>query len=269
MNKNLDKTTLDFHDDAEIYDAINNFDDDLKFWKKWCKKAGHNVLELCCGTGRVGIPLIKAGFDYYGIDISYPFLEAATKKTVGHRGKFVFTLDDMRSFKLEKKFDSIIIPHNALAHLYSYKDLEKCFQSVLKHLKKDGLFMLSVLNPDPRFLIRDSKKRYSFTNKTLVTKSGISFTLTENNIYDKTTQINHIKWYYKIKGKKQEIVKDLTMRMYYPQELLALLEYNGFEVVKSLGSFGEKPFKSDSSIQIIIAKRKKGKLRKFFQWKKS
>jgi len=255
--KVLDKITIDFYDDAEIYDAINTFDNDVKFWKKWCKKSGNSTLELCCGTGRVGIPLIKAGFDYYGIDNSKPFLKVAQEKAKGLKGKFSFSLDDMRSFKINKKFDSVIIPFNALSHLYSYKEVEKCFLSAKKHLKKDGLFIFQVFNPNPLFFLRDPKKRYSFFDKTFITKSGTSFTLSENNIYDKGTQVNHIKWYYKIKGQKQEIVKDLTMRMFYPEELLALLDYNSFEVVKRFGDFSERPFHADSMLQLVVARVKK------------
>ena len=256
MKKDLAQKTLDFHDDPEIYDAINNFDYDIKFWKRWCQSAGKSVLELCCGTGRVGIPLIKAGFHYTGIDISRPFLKSAKDKTCGLNGNYAFQYGDMRTFKLKKKFDSVLIPFNALAHLYSYKDVEACFQSVREHLRKNGLFIFNIFNPNPHYLVRDPRKRYRFTYEFFKTKSGKLFTLSENNLYDRSTQINHIKWYYKIKGHKKEVEKDLTMRMFYPEELLALLDYNGFEVVKRLEDFSGRAFKANSVMQIIIAKQK-------------
>ena len=46
--------------DAAIYDGLNTFLDDLEFYKKWLPKDKEaNILELCCGTGRLTIPIAK------------------------------------------------------------------------------------------------------------------------------------------------------------------------------------------------------------------
>ena len=50
--------------DANIYDGLNTFLSDLQFYKKWLpknKEAG--ILELCCGTGRLTIPIAKDGYN--------------------------------------------------------------------------------------------------------------------------------------------------------------------------------------------------------------
>ena len=109
MKNRREVENTSFHDDSEIYDVINDFDYDVKFWGKWCKKAGKSVLELCCGTGRIALPLIKGGLDYYGIDNSKPFLSTARKKTKLLEGKYKFKYDDIRNFNLKRKFNSIII----------------------------------------------------------------------------------------------------------------------------------------------------------------
>ena len=121
--------------------------------------------------------------------------------------------------------------------MYHYKDAEKCFRNVKKHLYKNSLFIIEMFNPDPKYLVRDPNKRY--LHNRLKAKSGLSFKHTENNIYDKTTQINHNKWYYKFNGVKKEQVKHLYMRLYYPQEFEALLDYNGFKIVEKFGCHNE------------------------------
>ena len=45
--------------DANIYDGLNTFLSDLQFYKN--KEA--EILELCCGTGRLTIPIAKDGYN--------------------------------------------------------------------------------------------------------------------------------------------------------------------------------------------------------------
>ena len=245
-----------FHNDAEVYDAINDFDLDLKFWKKWCKKGGKSLLELCCGTGRIGIPLIKSGFNYTGIDLSKEFLSSFKEKTKSIDGSYEIKIKDIRSFDLNKKFHSIIIPFNSFSHLYTYKDVEKCFNSVKKHMYKNSVFIIDIFNPKFQYFIRDDRKKHFYGK--YKTASGRLFKLYEKNKYDRDTQINHLKWHYEFLGKAKGIkIDDLFMRVYYPQEILALLEHNGFEIIKRFGNYDESRFNSDSHKHIIVVKKLK------------
>ena len=50
--------------DANIYDGLNTFLSDLQFYKKWLPKNKEaERLELCCGTGRLTIPIAKDGYN--------------------------------------------------------------------------------------------------------------------------------------------------------------------------------------------------------------
>ena len=50
--------------DANIYDGLNTFLSDLQFYKKWLPKNKEaEILELCCGTGRLPIPIAKDGYN--------------------------------------------------------------------------------------------------------------------------------------------------------------------------------------------------------------
>ena len=50
---------------------------DVPFWRRVASRANGPVLELGCGTGRVTVPLAKAGVDVIGIDRSAAMLERA------------------------------------------------------------------------------------------------------------------------------------------------------------------------------------------------
>ena len=50
--------------DANIYDGLNTFLSDLQFYKKWLPKNKEaEILELCCCTGRLTIPIAKDGYN--------------------------------------------------------------------------------------------------------------------------------------------------------------------------------------------------------------
>ena len=67
--------------DAAIYDGLNTFLDDLKFYKKWLPKDKEaKILELCCGTGRLTIPFAKEGYNITGVDYTASMLNQAIVK---------------------------------------------------------------------------------------------------------------------------------------------------------------------------------------------
>ena len=49
---------------------------DIAFWRRLALAADGPVLELGCGTGRVALPVVKAGARLVGIDLSVPMLAA-------------------------------------------------------------------------------------------------------------------------------------------------------------------------------------------------
>ena len=65
------------YQNPQLYDDIMWWKkDDIEFYKKVIKKYNvKNVLELCCGTGRIGLPLIDSNIDYSGIDTSQSFID--------------------------------------------------------------------------------------------------------------------------------------------------------------------------------------------------
>src|ERR1700704_4952462 len=52
---------------------------DVPFWRRIALEAEGPVLELGCGTGRISLPIARAGVSLVGIDRSAPMLEHATR----------------------------------------------------------------------------------------------------------------------------------------------------------------------------------------------
>ena len=56
---------------------------DLQFYKRWLpKNKDTSILELCCGTGRLTLPIAKDGYDISGVDYTPSMLEQAKAKAI-------------------------------------------------------------------------------------------------------------------------------------------------------------------------------------------
>lgn len=233
---------------GEIYDAINHFSFDLNFYRKWCGKKSGPVLELCSGTGRLTIPLKKAGLDITGLDLSDSMLEMARAKAAAERLELTFIKGDMRRFELDNKYSTIFIPFNSLQDISSVEDVEATLANVRKHLEPGGLLLFDVFNPSIHLMVR---RETEFTEVfEFKTADGKRISVREKCRYNSAMQINRVKWFFDIEG--NESVEEFGMRCYYPLEMDALLKYNGFETVHKFGSFQEEPFCETSTKQIYV-----------------
>ena len=59
---------IDFDSVAVLYDIYVRTDFDIPFWLREAKTVAGKVLELTCGTGRVSLPLLRAGVDLTCVD---------------------------------------------------------------------------------------------------------------------------------------------------------------------------------------------------------
>ncbi|MHA2394553.1 MAG: class I SAM-dependent methyltransferase [Promethearchaeota archaeon] len=225
----------------------------ILFYGKQSRKYGDPVLELACGTGEVSIPISKEGLSVWGLDFSEIMLRQAEKKSKELNLEIKWLKGDMTNFNLKERFSSIIMPGAAWNWILENNSMERCLSCVKKHLKQNGRFIFDAFNPDLNILQRDPSKRYPLHEYPNPHAEGNVIVIGTNR-YEKSSQILYHKAYYEIGDK--EIIKELKLRMYFPQELDALLYYNGFIIDQKFGTYDEEPFNSDSNTQIVICHKK-------------
>ncbi|QJP36009.1 class I SAM-dependent methyltransferase [Nonlabens sp. Ci31] len=236
--------------DAHIYDGMNTNLADLQFYKSWLpKNKNARILELCCGTGRLTLPIAKDGYDISGVDYTSTMLDQARAKASEEGLEVEFIEADIRNLELNKKYDLIFIPFNSIHHLYTNEDLFKAFKVVKNHLKEDGLFLLDCYNPNIQFIVEGEKEQKEIAAYT--TNDGREIWIKQVMRYENKTQINRIEWHYYINGEFDSI-QNLDMRLFFPQELDAYLEWNGFNVIHKFGDFKEEAFNDESEKQIFV-----------------
>ncbi|MFH1010790.1 MAG: class I SAM-dependent methyltransferase, partial [bacterium] len=162
---------------------------------------------------------------------------------------------DCRDFRLDRKFKTIIFPSNSIAVLYDLESIEACLSCVRNHLSDDGRFIIHYFNTRFDYLTRDPTERFPVAEYPDPDGKG-QLVVTESNIYDTANQINHIRWFYKFENQAEEHVEELNMRIFFPQELDALLHYNGFAIDAKYGDYDETPFESTSLRQLIVCRKR-------------
>ncbi len=236
--------------DAVLYDGLNTFLSDLPFYKKWLpeNKDAH-ILELCCGTGRLTLPLAREGYAMWGVDHTPSMLAQARAKAARAGLDIRFAEADVRALCLPEKFDLVFLPFNSIHHLYKNEDLRKTLKGVKDHLKEGGLFLLDCFNPDLRYIAESEKEQKVVAEYT--TPDGREVRIEQTMRYESATQMNRIRWHYFINGAFHSI-QPLDMRLFFPLELDSYLEGAGFTVVHKFGGFEGEAFTDDSPKQIYV-----------------
>lgn len=236
--------------DANIYDGMNTTLADLQFYKRWLPKSKDaRILELCCGTGRLTLPIARDGYDISGVDYTSSMLDQAKIKASEAGLEINFIEADIRTLNLEEKYDLIFIPFNSIHHLYKNEDLFKTFNVVKNHLNEGGLFLLDCFNPNIQYIVEGEKKQQEIAAYT--TEDGREILIKQTMRYENKTQINHIEWHYFINGEFNSI-QNLDMRMFFPQELDSYLECSGFNILHKYGGFEEEVFNDNSEKQVFV-----------------
>jgi SAM-dependent methyltransferase len=241
------------YEEGRHYDLLMPGPNDLAFYESQVKKYGEPVLELACGTGRLTIPLRVAGTDITGLDNAPAMLQVARDKAERSGIAIQYVHADARAYSLDRLFRLIFIANNSLSHLLRREEVEACFRCVRQHLAPDGRFIVDLFTPSVHILARDPVRRYPVGE--YEDPDGRShITVAETNRYDPATQVNHITWHYQRNGEPEAWDVSLNLRMFYPQEIEALLIYNGFVIEHKYGDFEETPYGPGSPKQLIVCR---------------
>ncbi len=246
---------LTIYDNGWEYDALGMGQAtvaEAAFYRSQLPETGGSMLELACGTGRLTIPLAEAGIKIVGIDNSPAMLAVAREKAAQVGAQPIFVEADIRAFMLDEKFDVIFLPNNSLGHLHTLSDIQGCLVSTKRHLNAKGRFVVHMFNPSLALLTRPSNEEYPIAEYDAPDGHG-NVTVTQTAWYDAATQISRAVWRYRRNGVLLS-ERELDMRIFFPQELDALLTLAGFVIEAKYGDSNGVPFTSQASQQLIVCK---------------
>jgi len=122
---------------------------DLELWEGMAEERGR-VLELGCGTGRVGIWLIQRGYRVTGLDRDPLLVEEFMRRAGGLAVEA--RKADAAGFELEESFDLVLAPMQLVQLLDGAPARQGCLESAASHLRAGGMLALAIVDglPDSR-----------------------------------------------------------------------------------------------------------------------
>jgi SAM-dependent methyltransferase len=175
------------------------------------------ILDLCCGDGRLTRALVKRGYRVVGVDSSERMLTYAKQRAP----KAEFYLTDVRRLELTQRFEAIISTFDSLNHIMETEDLKKVFQNVFDCLQPGGYFAFD-LNREDAYI--DLWSRTS----TIVDKKIVSIA---RGTYDSATKLAlcEVTLMRLEDGQWKRSDFRLSQKLYKSDDVLCMLKNIGFD----------------------------------------
>ena len=246
---------------ARLYDAFP-FEEDLQLYMELAAAEGGEVLEPFCGSGRVLVPLAKAGHRVTGVDVSPHMLALAHQRLAlagsEVEGRAHLILGDVRDLEVDRHFDLAIIAVKSLAYLIDRNSQQVALSTVARHLRPGGLLALDLLNPSPVWLLEPPGSLRQDLAQTSM-ELGATVVRTEAVVStDYAAQVRTIRSIYELIAPDGTVTKRIVewpYRYTFRFEAEHLLERTGFRIDQLYGGYRREPFASDSRLMLFLARR--------------
>ena len=248
-----------FEDPAYYAQTYARRVEDVAYYTDLARRARGPVLEYGVGSGRVAIPMARAGASVFGVDHSKPMLEELARTIEREpsevRARVAWRFGDMRGLKLRRRFALVVAPFNVLLHLYARPDVERFLARVREHLAPGGRFVMDLSMPMPEDLARDPMRAHHAPRFRHPSAGVVRYH--EYFDYDRARQILFVTMQMTpVAAPRESFMVPLAHRQFFPQEWEALLHYNGFAVEHWYGDFRHGSFESSSDVMVIHARRR-------------
>lgn len=217
------------------------------------------IIELCCGSGRVTIPLANKGFFVIGVDISSEMLKLFKNKLTNFNSDLTERINlvnsDMSNYISNKKVDSVIIPFHSFQCLTSHKSIVRCIQSIKRNLNDNGVLILSMSNPSGSLNNFENAKEVKVF-KTININEIIERTLSNKGI-NKIGNILKYSIEYKCYNNSNLVDKSkvyISSKIYYPNELIRLFEDHNFVIQECLYGYSNPSEINNQNDYTIVCK---------------
>lgn len=238
---------------------------DLPFHLSLAKKSRGPVLEIGCGTGRILVPIARAGISIHGLDASARMLKVlkgrVAKESPEVRKRIHLHKGDMRRFRLGRKFPLVLMPFRPIQHMHTVPDQVDALRTAAAHLDRRGLFAFDVFYPkfeiisggigvetpdlewpvpgEPGKIVRRSFRKDAVDKLRQVFNGTFIFRTFDGN------RLVH------------EETEPLRMSYFTYPHLRALFLLAGLEPVAEYGSFDKRPLDTSADQMIFLLRKTK------------
>ncbi|HEY7373968.1 MAG TPA: methyltransferase domain-containing protein [Polyangia bacterium] len=252
-------------EDAALYDwEYRRRRDDVRFYATLADERGGPVLDLGCGTGRLLVPLLRAGHVVVGVDRAPAMLARAAARLARlaprARRRALLLRGDLGRLPVADRFQFAIAAFHTIQHLATDRELARFFAEVAGALRPGGWFAFDSFAPNAQFLARANARgdrRWARTRfRHPVTGRRIEYSET----YRRAGRILTTTFHYRPVGRRQrdatgEHRVDLVHRLLDPADLGPLLAGTGLRLIASWGGFDGRPLAPPTEQHIFLLRR--------------
>jgi SAM-dependent methyltransferase len=135
---------------AGIYDPWSrSVTEDVEFYVDQALASGGPVVELAVGTGRIAVPMARAGIRVIGVDASPGMLEVArsSAEAAGVADLVDLRLGDLREPPVSERVPLVVCPFRSLLHMETEREKLRALRAARGLLEPGGRFVFDVFAP--------------------------------------------------------------------------------------------------------------------------
>jgi len=230
---------------------------DVPFWRTVALGAGGPVLELGCGTGRLAVPIGRAGVHLVGVDRSEPMLARARRRVARARlgARVRLIRGDIRRLPFPaSSFAAVLAPYGVLQSLLRDRDLAATLTSVHGVLRRGGTFGLELVADLPSWT--EYRRRVSLRGWR-GRPGGARVTLVETVRQDRARRLTIFDQEFTERRGRQRRARRfaLAFRTLSVPQMARRLEKAGFAVTALLGDYRGGPWDARADVWVLLAKK--------------
>jgi len=234
-----------------LYDEIARFYDpwsrsvteDVGFYVDQALASGGPVVELAVGTGRIAVPIAKAGVSLIGVDSSPGMLavarEAAEAAEVGDL--LDLRVGDLREPPVSERVPLVICPFRSLLHMETEEEKLRALRAARSLLEAGGRYVFDVFAPSQDD-IQETHDRW------LEREPGIF----ERAVWDEGSRT------LSLSVRSGDSGATVGLHWLSASEWLRLLDAAGFELEALYGWFDSRPYEDDEDMVFVCRMRSAG-----------
>lgn len=240
-----------YDDIADLYDVVVPFDLDLAFYVDFARGASGPVLELTAGTGRVTLPLVRAGAEVVCVDGSSAMLNVLRAKLAADDRAAELVVADVRSFDLGRRFPLVLFPFHAFHEIVDEGDRARTLAAIRRHVAPGGRFVCALHNPTVRATTLDGAEGGVGGG---VDAAGRRIELRGRFLLDPATGVVTGEQTYFVDGVPRAPIP-VRFALFPPAAFEAAARAAGFEIEARFGDYERSEFESSSSPHAIYVLR--------------
>ena len=217
---------------ARLYDPWSaSVTEDVEFYVEEARASGGPVVELACGTGRISVPVAKAGIRVIGVDASAGMLEVAREYAAAEGVELDLRLGDLREPPVAERVPLVLIPFRSLLHMTTESERLRALRAARELLAPSGRFVFDVFAP---------------SSEDIAETDGI-WLEREDGIFERADW-DEMSRTLKLSVRSGDSAASMELHWLSAIEWRRLIDEAGFDVAGLYGWFDRRPYRGDEDM---------------------